>query len=163
MHQITPTPLPGQKRSGTSTSRFHGVHRDFEELHAVNKEIGIQGEVFILNLEISNLLDAGRPDLAAQVQHTSQVNGDGKGFDILSYTPDGEIKYIEVKTTINDQSNPFYMSRNELVFSGLFSENYYLYRVYNFDPMKCTGKYYVIKGNVEDSFRLEPYQYKVYR
>ncbi|MEJ8547159.1 DUF3427 domain-containing protein [Brevibacillus borstelensis] len=165
-HQINQTtfiPLPGQRRTGASTGRFHGVHKDFEELHAVNNELGLKGEVFILQLEISNLQNAGRLDLAAQVQHTSQVFGDGKGYDILSYTPNGDVKYIEVKTTTYGQSTPFYMSKNELTFSGLYSENYYLYRVYNFDPITCTGNYYIIKGNVEDSFHLEPYQYKVYR
>ena len=33
------------------------------------------------------------------VVHVAKVEGDGAGYDIKSYTSDGEQKFIEVKTT----------------------------------------------------------------
>ncbi len=37
--------------------------------------------------------------LAEKVRHVSQLQGDGAGYDIESYSLDGTIKYVEVKTT----------------------------------------------------------------
>jgi len=38
----------------------------------------------------------GQPILADKVDHVSQSNGDGLGFDVLSYEADGKERFIEV-------------------------------------------------------------------
>ena len=39
--------------------------------------------------------------------HVSEIEGDGAGYDIKSYTPDGKVRYIEVKTTRGAIRTPF--------------------------------------------------------
>jgi hypothetical protein len=60
--------------------------------------------------------------------------------------PCGNEKKIEVKTTRSDISRPFYLTRNELEVSSKNPENYYLYRLFDFDSNLNKGKYYVIAG-----------------
>ena len=55
--------------------------------------------------------------ISEKVIHTSVVEGDGTGYDILSYHPDGSVKYIEVKSTTGGIGTPFMMSLNEVNFS----------------------------------------------
>ena len=44
-------------------------------------------------------LAAGRTDLAERIRWASHVDGDGGGYDILSFDTDGSDRLIEVKTT----------------------------------------------------------------
>ena len=51
--------------------------------------------------------------------HTSVIQGDGAGYDIKSFDENGNIKYIEVKTTAGSLNTDFYMSPKEAVEYGL--------------------------------------------
>ena len=44
----------------------------------------------------------------------SEEDGDGAGYDIGSFAPDGQSRLIEVKTTNGWERTPFHISRNEL-------------------------------------------------
>jgi hypothetical protein len=44
----------------------------------------------------------------------SEEDGDGAGYDIASFAPDGRPRLIEVKTTNGWERTPFHISRNEL-------------------------------------------------
>lgn len=80
--------------------------------------------------------------------------------NILSYDAEGNEMYIEVKTTLGTEDSSFFISANELEKSELYAENYYLYRVYEFDMKNVQGKYSVRKGSLED-LCLIPQTYRV--
>ena len=57
------------------------------------------GEERVLAHERASLRSAGRDDLARKVRWVSEQDGDGAGYDIASFAPDGQVRLIEVKTT----------------------------------------------------------------
>jgi len=128
---------------------------DFIEKEIRNKQLGFLGELFILKNEIAYLNKQGKSDLAKRVDHVSVTIGDGLGYDILSFDLNGDEKKIEVKTTRGDITRPFYITRNEVDVSVSNSDNYYLYRLFDFDSKLNKGKYYEIKGNLTNSLTLD--------
>jgi hypothetical protein len=78
-----------------------------------------------------------------------------------SYDLDGEVKYIEVKTTKGNNKTSFFMSINEVQFSKSHISNYYIYRLYNFDENNNSGKMYMTKGSVVDEYSLVPISFRV--
>lgn len=114
------------------------------------KTLGNLGESFVLNFERRNLLAAGKPSLAKKVRHVAVEEGDGTGYDILSFEPNGKPKYIEVKTTTGACNNQFFVTQTELLRSMKEKDKYYLYRVYDFDRDTKTGKIKVIKGELSN-------------
>jgi Domain of unknown function (DUF3883) len=55
--------------------------------------------------------------LASKVKWVAQEDGDGAGYDILSFSPNGQERFLEVKTTVGHQRTPFFLSRNEKDFA----------------------------------------------
>lgn len=115
----------------------------------------------VLEHEKRLLRESGRPELAAKVCHVSAIEEEGVGYDILSFAADGAEKYIEVKTTTTGINSAFYLASNELAFGEKHALNYYLYRVYDFDPIRNTGKLYLVRGPVSESFALTAVNYRV--
>lgn len=150
--EVVSAPIPQEDQSSLAitTSKI-----DFIEKEIRNKHLGLLGELFILKSEIDFLISNGRVDLANKVHHVSVEIGDGLGFDILSYDLLGNEKKIEVKTTRSDISRPFYLTRNELEISSKNPENYFLYRLFDFDSNLNKGKYYVITGDLTNSLTLD--------
>ena len=68
--------------------------------------------------------------------------------------------FIEVKTTTSGEGTPFYISSNEVAFSKVKEENFFLYRVYDFNPEIGVGQLYIAKGCVEQEFTLVPTEYR---
>ncbi len=159
LHINTPSILEKETMLPT-VEYFKAKKVDFEEIEQSNKEIGLNGEEFILEYEKKELIKKGLNELAEKITHTSLIEGDGAGYDIKSYTPDGDIKYIEVKTTSGVKDTIFFLSINELKFSQKYSENYYLYRVYEFNKEVKYGKLHIIKGDLNRHFNLEPIKFK---
>ncbi|WP_338754778.1 DUF3883 domain-containing protein [Bacillus sp. FJAT-52991] len=116
----------------------------------------------MLKWEREALIEAGRPDLAERVKHTSVIEGDGAGYDIFSFTPDGKPKCIEVKTTTGGENTPFMMTINELAFSQKEPDHYVLYRLYNFNRHTNSADCYVLNGDISVQRELVATQYKVY-
>ena len=85
----------------------------------------------------------------------------GNRYDIESFNSDGTRKYIEVKTTTGDQSGEFYVTANELQFSRQHSNEFYLCRVYDYDEQNNRGKFFAVKGSLENNFALFPIQFRV--
>ncbi|MBA4496442.1 DUF3427 domain-containing protein [Paenactinomyces guangxiensis] len=156
----TEAPMP-QLVKERNTNNFSARIFDFAEDNQKKKELGVKGEQLVLVYEKQLLIDAGRSNLAKKVRHVSMVEGDGAGYDILSFTPEGEIKYIEVKTTVGGANTPFYMTINELNFSKTYSDQYYLYRVYNMNSHGGKANFYVIKGDISLQRELLPTVFKV--
>ena len=107
--------------------KFDPVERDFR-----NRALGKAGEALIVDLEKRRLHQAGAPALAKQVRWVADLEGDGAGYDILSFTPEGERRLIEVKTTNGGQRTPFFLTRNEELVSREKAEEFRLYRLYDF-------------------------------
>lgn len=149
-------------RQGTRTSSFRSRKvADYSANDAKNRKLGLAGELLVLEHEVRLLKAAGRNDLADRVRHVADIEGDGAGYDIESFTLEGELKYIEVKTTKGAAETPFYMTSNELAFSAQHQRHFFLYRVYEYDKDRNTGKMYVVHGNVEEYFNLTAIRYRV--
>jgi hypothetical protein len=120
----------------------------------------LAGEEAVLESERSALIAGRRADLAELVLHVAKVEGDGAGYDIKSYTVEGDEKFIEVKTTRGDKSAAFYLSSNEVRFAADHADSYYLCRVFEFDQATSSGKVFVHRGALPPSFSIVPTQFK---
>jgi|SRR4051812_10067014 len=121
-----------------------------------NIALAIKGEEFIVEYEKWRLINEGKESLAKQINWISQQD-DGAGFDILSKNIDGSNRYIEVKTTKLNKNTPFFFTKNEFEFSKQESENYYLYRLFNFSQ---SPKLFCLRGNFDSFCNKEAIQYK---
>jgi hypothetical protein len=125
-----------------------------------NKRIGDLGEIWVLKQEKEFLEKNGEIKLAEKILHSAKNKGDGLGYDILSYHLNGEKKYIEVKTTKGKKNTPFFISRNELERSKIEKNNYFLYRVYEYNEETEKGNILKIKGDLTKICEI-PVNYKV--
>lgn len=112
--------------------------KDYIEEEKKNKALGDLGEQFIYDQECIAVSQYKLPK-SKQVQWIARDKGDGFGYDILSYEKDGNERYIEVKTTCGAKDTTFFITVNELEKSKQNPENYYLYRVYEFDKKNVKG------------------------
>lgn len=99
---------------------------------ARNRALGRAGEKRVFARERAALRSAGRDDLAQKVRWVSDEDGDGAGYDIASFAPDGRARLIEVKTTNGWERTPFHISRNELAVAEERRSEWCLFRVWNF-------------------------------
>jgi len=97
-----------------------------------NRALGYAGEKRVLHHERAILRHHGRDDLADRVRWVSQEDGDGAGYDIRSFSPEGRERLIEVKTTNGWVRTPFHISRNELEVSEERHDAWCLFRLHDF-------------------------------
>ena len=109
-----------------------GRKYDVAERDARNRALGKAGEEIVLQHEQNNLRQAGRDDLANKVRWTAVQDGDGYGYDVASFEPDGRERLIEVKTTNGWERTPFHISRNELAVADARRDDWHLVRIWNF-------------------------------
>jgi hypothetical protein len=140
---------------------FTGRKIDFAENDEKNRELGLAGEELVFDKEKEYLVQNGRDDLAEKVIHTSQVIGDGTGFDIMSFDLDGKKKFIEVKTTKGGSGTPFYISSAEYQYAQ-DRDNYFLYRLYYYDESRKCAEYFILKTDELIRLYKEPISYKVF-
>ena len=129
---------------------------NYPEREAHNAALGLAGEEFVLRLEHQRLWEAGVGQLADRVEHVARTRGDGLGYDIVSFEPDGRERLIEVKTTSFGAMTPFYASRREVVVSSERAEQYKLYRLFKF---RASPKVFVLDGALEETCILDAVQY----
>lgn len=124
-----PMASPHPRRAGLErlVRKFDPVARDFR-----NRQLGQAGEEFVVDLERRRLFDESRPDLARKVRWVAMEDGDGAGFDVLSFDARGEERLIEVKTTNGAAQTPFFITRNEMDVAIERSAHWHLYRVHLF-------------------------------
>lgn len=134
-----------------------GFFRDYAAREARNTSLGKAGEELILRYEQERLSRGGHDKLAGKVEHVSQTRGDGLGFDVLSFEPSGEERFIEVKTTTFAKETPFFASASELSFARGHEQQYRLYRLFLF---KTTPKCFVMPGALEHHCALDPYSFR---
>jgi hypothetical protein len=124
-----PEPPPGLRRL---VRKFDPVERDHR-----NRALGQAGEEFVFHLERNRLSAQDRSDLARKVRWVAAEDGDGAGYDTLSFEPaTGQERLLEVKTTNGSARTPFFLTRNEHDMSRERPEDWRIYRVHLFarDP-----------------------------
>ena len=102
---------------------------DWKAIGLKRHEVGLMGQDLVVKFEKEYLESANCSDLAQKVKDVNIDDGNNKGYDILSFFPDGREKYIEVKATTVLQYSPFNMSANELDFMRKKPQNAFVYRV----------------------------------
>lgn len=132
--------------------KFDPVERDMR-----NRELGQAGEEMVLEYERRFLIGSDRPDLARNVKWISKEEGDGAGYDILSFDPRGEKRFIEVKTTVGGNRTPFFISRNEHQFAARNVDHFCLFRVFNF---RKEPRAFELNGALERFLRLSTETYR---
>lgn len=123
----SPEPAPPPPELRRLIRKFDPVERDHR-----NRALGRAGEEFVLTVERRRLATAGRADLAQKVRWVAAEDGDGAGFDILSFEPAGQETLIEVKTTNGGPLTPFFLTRTEREVSEERQDAWRLYRVHLF-------------------------------
>ena len=113
---------------------------DYLELHKLQIEIGKLGEAFVYDLECKKL------DGTRFKEHIDpyKASDPKNGYDILSYDMSGKELFIEVKTTVLNESE-FFLTTNELNVARQMRDQgktYLIYRVSNIldqnkDNIKC--------------------------
>lgn len=110
-----------------------------------NKQIGDLGEILVFEYEKERLT---KLNVERKPFHSSKDEGDGLGYDILSYDEKGKPIYIEVKTTLGSANTPFFLTSNEINKSKESENSYFLYRLFNFDEKKSTADFFIYKGDL---------------
>jgi hypothetical protein len=128
--------------------KFDPVERDLR-----NRTLGRAGEEFVLEIEKKKLEKVNRPDLLKQVRWVSEDEGDGAGYDILSFDADGRERLIEVKTTNGAARTPFFLSENECQRAAASAESWRLYRVHLFAQ---TPRIFTIAPPLNETLNLRP-------
>lgn len=120
---FVPRSNPIAGRSSGSSSRHNG----FKSSSTRNtKEIGDWGEAYILKHEIEYLKLNGREDLSLKVVHEEAQNN-RPGWDITSFDLEGNIKRIEVKSTISGGMSSLVLTANEAEAAEKYGDSYFLY------------------------------------
>jgi Domain of unknown function (DUF3883) len=128
--------------------KFDPVERDLR-----NRSLGRAGEEFVLEIEKKKLEKFQRPDLLEKIRWVSSEEGDGAGYDILSFEPDGRELLIEVKTTNGAARTPFFISENECQRAAASAESWRLYRVHLFAQ---NPRIFQITPPLDEALNLRP-------
>ncbi|TDM29817.1 DUF3427 domain-containing protein [Macrococcoides canis] len=159
---IIKTDPPNKKSTNLSekVNDFKPYKIDFIEINNKNKDIGDAGEKLVIKYLYEVLWNKGEKKLAESIFHTAKYEGDGAGYDIKAKDEFGKDIYIEVKTSTGGINSDFFISSNEIEFSKLKNESYYLFRIYEYDVINNTGKFYIVNGDLEKKLLLKPINFK---
>jgi hypothetical protein len=139
---------PGPDALRRLARKFDPVERDLR-----NRSLGKAGESFVLDLEKQQLARADRPDLARKVRWVSVEDGDGAGYDVLSFDNGGRERLIEVKTTNGSARTPFFLSRSERALAMERPMDWRIYRVHLFAQ---EPRIFTIVPPLESAVNLRP-------
>ncbi len=121
------------------------------------RALGEAGERYLFESERNRLAAEGQEKLAERVRWVSKDDGDGAGYDILSYESSGAALLLEVKTTNGPPMTPFWISRNELRVSEERQNQYRLVRLHSFSQQPGA---FLLRPPLSDHVRLEATQYR---
>lgn len=151
------TPRPARvSETPPITRQFSPAKRNYLEQEARNRALGRAGELFVMEMEVRRLHEAGKKRLSDRVEHVALIQGDGLGYDVLSFEVNGRERLIEVKTTSFGKLTPFYVSQNELRRSKIDHEFYQLYRLFAF---RDRPRAFNLPGSISEHCRLDPMSY----
>src|ERR1017187_1861804 len=139
-------PIPERLRR--LVQKFDPVERDQR-----NRSLGRAGEEFVVEVERRHLTTATPSDLARKIRWIAAEEGDGAGYDVLSFDPTGRELLLEVKTTNGSARTPFFLSWNERQLAVERPTDWRIYRVHLFarDPHIFT-----IAPPLEQAVHLRP-------
>jgi hypothetical protein len=147
-------PMQRDRRSREpAPAEFHAAKRDYLEREARNSSLGKAGELFILQYEQWRLAASGLGRLADKVRHVSVEDGDGLGYDVLSFQTDGSERYIEVKTTAFGELTPFFVTATEVRFARQTMAQFSLCRLFDF---RGAPRFFELAGTIESHCSLDP-------
>lgn len=148
---------PAKPHAGTSSP-------DYEKEARKYKKLGDRGEYVVFQAEISRLmkeLSISESRAKKLIKWVSRES-DAYGYDIQSVNKDKTPRYIEVKATRGKAgSMEFYYTENEYETAKKFSENYYIYVVY--EILTAHPKIWMIKNPFikGEGVNMRPVKYKV--
>jgi hypothetical protein len=128
---VAPPPPDGLKMVTPAVRRLVGKF-DPAERDARNRALGKAGEKFVVAFERDRLKRAGREDLARGVRWVSDLDGDGFGYDVRSFEPDGADRLLEIKTTCGHERTAFWLTRREIEVAAENKGVYRIRRVFHF-------------------------------
>jgi hypothetical protein len=143
---ISAGPVPERLRR--LVKKFDPVERDHR-----NRALGKAGEAFVVDVEKRQLTESGYPDLARKVRWTAAEDGDGAGYDVLSFDRAGAERLIEVKTTNGSARTSFFLSRNECALANERPADWRIYRVHLFAK---EPRIFTIAPPLENALKLSP-------
>lgn len=103
------------------------------------------------------LISDGHERLASKVEHVARTQGDGLGFDVLSFDTTGKERLIEVKTTSFGKETPFFITKNEVDLSCFKADHFHLYRLYDF---RKEPHLFSFRGAVDKHCHLDPITFR---
>ena len=157
-NELTETEPPNKTNSYLKEKRkYGGANVDWDRKRKTSKRLGNLGEDLVIRIEKKKLRDAGLEEKADKVQKML----DGNGYDIKSFNEKGEEIHIEVKTTTKSIEKPFYMSINEKCFLEDHPENYFLYRLYNYNFTHNTANFYCMTFDKLKDKNFNPINFEV--
>ena len=156
---LEPEQAPDRIPAGLEACDVPRLIRKFDPAarDARNRELGKLGEERILRSERAYLTNAGREDLARKVKWVSEAEGDGAGYDILSFNACGKERLLEVKTTAGGRFTPFYLTENERMLSKERPREFRLMRLYDFARQP---RVFRLRSPLEESVVLKPTNYR---
>lgn len=154
---VTPKPKLKISEKQTDWIQRKAIKRDYLERESRNRSLGNAGELLVMEYEAQRLHQEGAKKYVDRIDHVSSSKGDGLGFDILSFDADGRERFIEVKTTAYDAETPFFISPNEVDFSGHKLDQFHLYRLFAF---RKKPQMFTMPGPVAANFSLDPVSFR---
>ena len=155
--QAPPEPLARERSREPSVGLYLPRISSFPDRDASNRELGAAGEEWVFEFEKRRLSINQREDLAKRVEWTARDRGDGYGYDVRSFEPDGMEILVEVKTTRMGKRWPFIVTRNELRVSQEHRDAYRVYRVFRFGTDRGVFR---LAGAIDETCVLEPKTYE---
>lgn len=131
--------------------------RDYIDREARNASLGQAGEEFVVHYERWRLISGGHERLASKVEHVAKTQGDGLGFDVLSFDTTGKERLIEVKTTSFGKETPFFITKNEVDLSRSETDHFQLYRLFEF---RKEPHIFSFRGAVDNHCHLDPITFR---
>ena len=148
-----------QKRKERKPSGKHGGRSTIP-----SKKVGDAGEKYVYEYEKNKLIKSGRKDLADRIKQQYLDHSSYPGYDIQSFDQEGNIIYIEVKSTKSKDTGVFYISSNEYNAAKEFKSSYYIYQVTNalIDPIIFNVVDNLEKRVENKELEIEIFNYKIY-
>lgn len=143
---MTVEPVDSNKVSMACCKHSHEEPTDYSNKRKNDRmhRIGIEGEKWVVEYEKEKLIGT---KYAKKVKRISDETPYA-GYDILSYTPNGEKMYIEVKTSEGDLDTLLGITQHELEMSRKWGDKYYLYRLYGFKESGRNVELIIIRGDL---------------
>lgn len=126
--------------------KFDPVERDYR-----NRSLGKAGEEFVIHVERRRLTAAERPDLARKIRWVAVEDGDGAGYDVLSFDLLGAERLLEVKTTNGSARTAFFLTRTERQAAADRPADWRIYRVHLFAR---NARIFTIAPPLENALKL---------